>query len=378
VMPDVGLEFTGMQLTAIGSPDGSISVTGEVTSGAGRVVIEGSSETGPSPETPTRISIRGESFQIMNRPEIQLRADPDLELVFDGKSTTVTGTIRIPRGRFRFQEIPAGAVRRSSDVVIVGDTIAPPKPKAPVGLDVQLTLGNDIFFRGFGLSARLGGALRILQDPGGDVRGRGEITLIDGVFRQFGQDLRVEPGRLVFSGPLDQPGIDVRAFVRARDGTEAGLEIGGTPKQMTMDTYSRPQKSQSETMSYILFGRGLEEASGGEGNQANNAAAVLGANVLTMSLAPSVGLDEARIETGSTQDRAQFVLGKYLTPRLYVGYGVGIYQPISTFRIRYLLSSKWSIESMTGDERATDLLYRFETGRVKSNQESESTEADGT
>ncbi len=64
--------------------------------------------------------------------------------------------------------------------------------------------------------------------------------------------------------------------------------------------------------------------------------------------------------------RWQFVLGKYLSPKLYVGYGVGIYQPISTFRIRYLLSSKWSIESMTGDERATDLLYRFETGKLKS------------
>ncbi len=365
VLPDLGLELTGMQLTATGAADGSITVDGEVTSGPGRVVIEGRSSERASPETPTRIAIRGERFQVINRPEIQLLANPNLELAFDGSASTVKGEVVIPRGRLEFSEIPEGAVRRSSDVIIVSDTIAPPEPKAPVGIDIQLTLGDDIFFRGFGLAARLGGDLRIRQEPGSAMRGDGEINLIDGTFRQFGQDLRVEPGRLVFSGSLDRPTVDVRAFVRARDGTEAGLEIGGTPEQLTMDTYSRPQKSQTETMSYILFGHGLSETSGGEGAQASNTAAILGANVVTMSLASSVGLDEARIETSSRQDRAQFVMGKYLSPKLYVGYGVGLYQPISTFRIRYLLTSKWSIESVTGDERATDILYRFETGVLK-------------
>ena len=54
------------------------------------------------------------------------------------------------------------------------------------------------------------------------------------------------------------------------------------------------------------------------------------------------------------------MVGKYLSPRLFVGYGVGIYEPISTLRIRYLLSARWSIEVITGDQQSTDLLWRIE------------------
>jgi translocation and assembly module TamB len=59
------------------------------------------------------------------------------------------------------------------------------------------------------------------------------------------------------------------------------------------------------------------------------------------------------------------VVGKYLSPRLFVGYGVGIYEPISTLRLRYLLTARWSIEAITGDQQSTDLLWRIETGGPK-------------
>jgi translocation and assembly module TamB len=59
------------------------------------------------------------------------------------------------------------------------------------------------------------------------------------------------------------------------------------------------------------------------------------------------------------------VVGRYVSPRLFLGYGVGIYEPISTLRIRYLLSARWSIEVITGDQQSTDLLWRIERGGPK-------------
>jgi translocation and assembly module TamB len=173
---------------------------------------------------------------------------------------------------------------------------------------------------------------------------------------------------MVFNGPIDDPAIDARAFVRATDGTEAGFRVGGTVQNLALETYSNPPKTESDIMSYILFGRPMSQTSGAEGNQASNAAALLGANMLAMSLAPTIGLDEARVETGTQQNMAQLVVGKYLTPQLYVGYGIGLYQPISTFRLRYLLTSRWSIEAITGDQQSTDLLWRIERGGPKEEQ----------
>jgi translocation and assembly module TamB len=97
--------------------------------------------------------------------------------------------------------------------------------------------------------------------------------------------------------------------------------------------------------------------------------------MLAMSLAPSLGLDEARIDMGSSQNKAQFVVGRYVSPRLFLGYGVGIYEPISTLRIRYLLSARWSIEVITGDQQSTDLLWRIERGGQKTEAQEEDADA---
>ena len=63
----------------------------------------------------------------------------------------------------------------------------------------------------------------------------------------------------------------------SEDGTEAGFRIGGTVQKLDVSTYSVPPKSDSDVMAYILFGRPMSQTSGAEGNQASNAAALLGA-----------------------------------------------------------------------------------------------------
>jgi autotransporter translocation and assembly factor TamB len=365
LIPTIGLELTDMQFSASGRQEGTIEVNGQVRSGEGILRLTGRSERYPSAAEPTVFQVRGERFLLMDMPEVNLLAEPSLDLSFDGTTARLTGDVAIPRGRLGFPDLPPTAVTPSDDVVIVGDTLVAKEPPVPFGTDITVTLGDDVFFNGFGFTSNLVGAVRIQQEPGGQPSGRGEVRFINGTFRSFGQELRIEPGRLLFSGPIDDPAVDARAFVRASDGTEAGFRIGGTVQDLDVTTYSMPPKSDSDVMAYILFGRPMNQTSSAEGNEASNSAAVLGANMLAMSLAPSLGLDEARIDTGSSQNKAQLVVGKYLSPRLYVGYGVGIYEPISTLRLRYLLTARWSIEAITGDQQSTDLLWRIETGGPK-------------
>lgn len=362
----LGVRLTDIQFRAAGTPGGTIEIDGGMTSGSGRVTLRGRSEATPSADSPTRIEIRGDRFVVLDIPEARVEAQPAIDLTFDGSTMWLRGEVALPTGRLGLPEIPPTAITPSEDVVIVGDTIASPEPRVPFGSDLRLTIGPDVLFNGLGFAANMEGEIRIMQEPGGEPRGQGEVRFLNGTYRNLGQELRIDPGRLVFSGPLDDPAVDARAYVTATDGTEAGFRIGGTAQSLNVTTYSRPTKTDSEVMSYILFGHPMSQTSGSEGSEASNAAAVLGANMLAMSLAPSVGLDEARIETGSNQNKAQFVVGKYLSPKLYVGYGVGIYEPISTLRIRYLLTSKWSIEAITGDQQSTDLLYRIERGGPKS------------
>jgi translocation and assembly module TamB len=75
-------------------------------------------------------------------------------------------------------------------------------------------------------------------------------------------------------------------------------------------------------------------------------------------------LDEAYLETGSEIDEASFVAGKYLSPKLYVSYAAGLFENTNTFRVRYSLSNRWTLQTESGTKaNSTDILYWFEQGK---------------
>lgn len=360
-VPELGIRLQGVEISARIEEDGELLVDGRVTSGAGTVRIEVRPPTTRSMDDPTVISITGERFTVANRGDAQIHVSPDLELRITRGLVDLTGNLFVPAANIEIIEVPENAVGVSSDVVIVGDTIAP-SPPLRTQSDVTVTLGDTVFFRGFGLSTQLAGNIRLRDSPGAETRATGEIQMQNGRYTEFGQNLQIEPGRMVFNGTLTDPGLDARAFRRTADGTEAGLRVRGTLQAPEVEVYSDPAQSESNALSYLLLGQPMSEASATDQRQVT-AAAVLGGSVLAATLGQSVGLDEARIETGANANEASLVAGKYLSPQLYVAYGIGLYERTNIFRVRYLLTRNWSVQVETGHNNGTDILYRIERGR---------------
>jgi translocation and assembly module TamB len=359
-IPRLGLNLREIELTASADAQGELTISGRALSGDGYVVIDGHSPPLPSRESPTRLAVRGDRFLAAETEEIHLEVSPDIEVLFTGTNIEVSGDITIPSATFEVLEIPASAVPVSPDVVFVGQEEDGGAKHVPVSANVRFVLGDEVFFKGFGFSSRLMGAITVSETPGAPARGSGELVFREGVYRGYGQNLTIDPGRLVFAGPIDNPGLDVRAYRTATDGKKAGLLILGTLKEPDVQVWSDPAMSQSEALAYMLFGRPMEQGSQADQASAASAAAALGGSMLAMSMASQIGLDDARIETGTKREDAAFVAGKYLSPQLYVAYGVGLFEPVNTLRIRYLLTSKITLQAVTGSKESTDILYRIE------------------
>ena len=356
---NLGIQLREIELTATADAAQQLEIVGQALSGDGRISIEGSSPPIPSRESPGRIIIKGDRFLAAETEQVRLELSPDIEVLLTGREIQVSGDVTIPAAKIDILEIPAAAVPISRDVVIVGEE-EDERRDLPISANVRVVLGDEVFFRGFGFTSRLVGTIAVTESPGAPTQGSGELVFRDGIFRGYGQNLQIDPGRLVFAGPIDNPGLDVRAYRTATDRTRAGLLVRGTLKEPDVQVWSDPVMSQSEALAYMLFGRSLEQGSDADQANAATAAAALGGSMLAMSVASQVGLDEARIETGSKREDAAFVAGKYLSPRLFVAYGIGLYEPVNTLRIRYLLSAKWTLQTITGDRNATDILYRIE------------------
>ncbi len=359
-IPRLGLNLREIELTASADAQGELTISGRALSGDGYVVIDGHSPPLPSRESPTRLAVRGDRFLAAETEEIHLEVSPDIEVLFTGTNIEVSGDITIPSATFEVLEIPASAVPVSPDVVFVGQEEDGGAKHVPVSANIRFVLGDEVFFKGFGFSSRLMGAITVSETPGAPARGSGELVFREGVYRGYGQNLTIDPGRLVFAGPIDNPGLDVRAYRTATDGKKAGLLILGTLKEPDVQVWSDPAMSQSEALAYMLFGRPMEQGSQADQASAASAAAALGGSMLAMSMASQIGLDDARIETGTKREDAAFVAGKYLSPQLYVAYGVGLFEPVNTLRIRYLLTSKITLQAVTGSKESTDILYRIE------------------
>ena len=295
----------------------------------------------------------------MNTPEIQVEIAPDLAITHDGVLTTVEGRVAVPWARIEIVETPPSAVAPSNDVVFVDE-----KEPAPPEVDarVEVVIGDDVQFEGFGFSSGIEGELRVRQEPGGEPTALGEIRFVDGRFASYGQNLDIDPGRVLFSGPIADAALEVTATRTATDGTVAGFLVTGNVASPEVELTSDPAMSDADALSYIMYGKDMNEGDPSQQEQVAGAVAALGANVVTTQLASKVGLDEARVE-GATKDQAELVAGKYLTPSLFVSYGLGLFKPSNTFRIKYLLSSHWAVQSESGDANGGDVLYQIERGR---------------
>jgi translocation and assembly module TamB len=252
-------------------------------------------------------------------------------------------------------------------VIVGGPGAVEERQDRELSARVRLVLGEDVDVDVLGLKAKPRGSILVVDRPGQATRGFGELELREGTFKAYGQDLTIERGRLVFAGgPIVNPGVDVRAFRRADDGVVAGVEVEGTLREPQLTVWSEPPMDESEALAYVLLGRPLDRATPAEGSMVANAATSLGlrgGNLLAKKLAARFGLEEARIESDGGYEQASLVLGKYLSPRLYVSYGMGLFEAMSTLRVRYLLDRHWTVMAETGQGVSAEVRYVVERGR---------------
>ena len=365
-VPRFGLAVRKIALAAKSDAQGVLKLQGSAQSGGGTVTIGGDV---PLDKRPARITVEGRRFLASDTKEARVFVSPHLQIAAAYPRVDVTGDVEVPETEINEQKRKRAAVAVSQDVVIVPPSeegAKTPGQKLALYARMRVILGEKVNVNAFGFSGRPTGSLLVIEQPDKATVGVGELEVKDGVYKAYGQDLTLDRGRVIFAGgPLDNPGLDLQAYRKASDGTVAGMNIKGTLKAPQATLYSEPPMGESETLAYLLLGHPLGQASPQEGDLLANAANSLGlkgGNLVAKKLAARFGLEEARVESTGGLKEASLVVGKYLSPRLYVTYGLGLFEPISTFKIRYLFGRQWTLQAEQGVGTSADFLYTVERG----------------
>ncbi len=366
--PDQGVTLEDIQLTLKTVENGAQLSCG-ASSGPGRIIASGQvvyTENGIQGD----IGIRGKDFMLLSLPEYEIQISPDVRFLFSREKGELNGSVKIPVARITPEEM-SSSVTVSNDVILVngGEEIKETVWPFHTNLDVQL--GGDVRIDGYGLKGRLAGGLEVQDGPDSFLTATGELGLIDGTFAIFGRSFDIERGRVLFTGgPIDNPGIDVRAQKRVTDeqakgdGYVVGVDVNGLVQNLKFHLFSDPFMEDTDILSHLLVGRSLADSSEEEGNALGAAAVALGiegGSRIFQSVGNLLPVDDMHIEGTTEKEDMSLVVGKRITKDLYFGYDINMFSQLGVFRVRYGLAHGFSIETQTSTESTgTDILYTFE------------------
>ncbi|SHI58604.1 translocation/assembly module TamB domain-containing protein [Wenxinia saemankumensis] len=283
--------------------------------------------------------------------------DPQLYETIANGTLTVTGPLTggariaglIELGRTEIR-VPSGALGALGDLPEVAHVNAPADVRrtldragltiagVPVGesggdgagggggpgyaLDVTVSAPNQIFVRGRGLDAELGGSITI-GGTTNEIIPQGQFELVRGRLDILSQRFVLDEGIVSIAGDFD-PYLRFVAVTEAEDGTEVRIILDGPASDLSVTFDSSPQLPQDEVLARLLFGRDLLSISPLQAVQLAAAVSTLtggGPSVLDR-FRDGLGLDDLDIATddeGGVAVRA----GRYLSENVYTDVQVG-------------------------------------------------------
>lgn len=370
-VPVAGLKLTQGKVVVSALDSQHFRLDGTVKSGNGTLTIGGSAGLGTNAQTV--ITLKGSQFTAADIPAAKVVISPDLTIRQDVKGISVGGGVTLDSADINLEKLPgAGATKASPDIVLVDQKQPEQTASAlPISAQVKVDLGDKTHLVGKGLDGRLSGQLTVSELPGRATTGRGQIG-VDGTYKAYGQNLQIEGGQLLFATtPIDNPGLNIRAVRKINpnatidDGQVVGLLIAGTAQRPSITVFSNPVMQQSDALSYLITGKPLSDVKGGEGSAVSSAAQALGSaggNMLAKSIGTRLGVDDIGVSSSDALNgNSAFTVGKYLSPRLYLSYGIGLFEPGQVITLRYKLSQRWNVEAQNAtDFNRASLNYRFE------------------
>jgi Uncharacterized protein conserved in bacteria len=366
---------TATEMVSLKQINGSLLVEGDkatlnasMAAGKGKISLTGHSSW--TDGIPTGLlALHGEQVELAFAGYGSGKVDSDLQLQFDADKVSLSGDVSVPWARVDVKNLPDNGVEVSDDVHIVRplqqQNVSVP---FPFMMDVNLTLGSDVRINAMGLRTALAGSLHFSQKPGQSLLTQGEIRLVNGRFKAYGQNLVIRSGKLLFNGDVTTPYVMAEAIrdpaTMEDTSVTVGVKINAPITSISAQVFSEPELPDTDKLSYLLRGRSSTATTNGSTEEAM-AAMMIGAglgqaNGVVSDVASTFGLKDATFDTKGSGTDTKVNLSAYVLKDLQLQYGVGVYSAVSEVTLRYFLLPQLYLQAVSSLSQAVDIFYKFE------------------
>lgn len=354
------------------------------------ITLQGSAQFTQLKNTNAHFKLTSQGATLTNTKDYISSGDISLQGEYFANTLSLSGQVLISKATIKPANF-SSATTLSEDVKIIGENQI--KSWTP-NVNVLVKLGDQVQVSSKRLSGKLGGELRLLKNDSAAWMGQGQIFMQDGKINDLDLDLKVANDSHVAydNDPLGSPFVSIKLYrvipsrgfglnsLSSHNDLTVGLAMIGPYQNLEVKPYSQPtQLSQADILSYLLLGHPSNNSS------AFNLASLLATAsslssqniniglVKLMSIKKTLGFTELGVQSNLTldalgtpygSDESGFVVGRYITPRIYVRYISGISTLLNLLQIQYFMGHKWSLQLESGsvsanDVEGLDVLYHF-------------------
>ncbi|HNP34529.1 MAG TPA: translocation/assembly module TamB domain-containing protein [Woeseiaceae bacterium] len=325
----LGLSITELQINSRFDEDRSFEIDGSFRAGAGLGRIETRGNYLDAGQSGLQVELHGTNLTVINVPDVEATADADVTVGFVDGVLSINGKVLIPHAKISPKSLPATRQSASPDVVIVAGEL-PEANNENESSNLQLAgklevgLGDDVVVDLDVARAKVKGTTTFeWKDSLVPVaNGRYELT---GDVQAYGQVLKITEGLIRFPKvPANNPHLRIRAERDIFGNSlikRAGILIDGTVKNPTVEAYTEPRTTEERALTLLVTGSDFD-------------------------LDQGVGAID---------------FGTYIAPKLFVSYGVGLFDQENIISARYDLSKGFGIKATSAQkESGIDLIYRID------------------
>jgi len=225
------------------------------------------------------------------------------------------------------ENLMLGEVRDSEDLVIEHPNVsmepvateAPSKNQIYGQLDV--TLGGDVLVELPGIKTSISGSTKF-NWSGERVPMADGVYTLQGEVDVYGPKLDITNGSISFPGvPADNPLLNIRAGRDIFGNTQirsAGVQVIGSLKRPVLEAYTVPVTNEDRAWALLITGSDFDQGQGVSG----------------------------------------FDVGTYIAPKLYVSYGISLFEDENVISARYDLKKGFGVKVTSGQrETGLDVSY---------------------
>ncbi|WP_440617544.1 translocation/assembly module TamB domain-containing protein [Cysteiniphilum sp. 6C5] len=340
----------------------------------------------------TNININGKKLLVLNTPDMEVTVSPSLNFNQSNGNSSLSGNIFIDKLIVNLADMKSSSLQNTiqNDVIYVNNSnqAIQTQKNTPFSMNLNIDMGKSAHISGLGIDTNIQGNLNIISQPNQPMLGVGTLQPVNGVFSAYGKTFSVDPKSTIQfnNSPVGNPMLAITTFYNIPTSVKLtqsnapdtiGIEITGMANNPKIQLFSDPSMSQTDILSYILFGQVLSNANSSQtSSDALSQAALLiaineGGSGVIDELKDKLSLAEFSLgnlsnnptnttnNTTTAQNNTAVFIGKQVTSRLYLSYGVGVFtgeqQGIATFS----LTPQWKLKGeVTSFDRGGDILYQ--------------------